>query len=195
MFATANSVAGVMNLGTPGALLVLTLYLRSVQHRSALVAGAAVLPLFLPLSVLAPYAGRPTARTGPRLPMAGGLLPAALGLVLLARLGARSPHPELLPALPAWGTGLALLTPAVVSAAMGAVPAERAGLASAVTNTARQTGGAVGIAAFGSLAGPPARVAGFVTGMHTVGWVAGGLYAAAAAATLAVVPGRSAGDG
>jgi len=57
-----------------------------VQHRSALAAGVSVLPLFLPLSVLAPVAGRLTARFGPRLPMATGLLIAALHEAGLAAL-------------------------------------------------------------------------------------------------------------
>ena len=39
-----------------------------------------MLPLFLPLTVLAPLAGRLTARVGPKLPMAAGLLTAAVGV-------------------------------------------------------------------------------------------------------------------
>src|SRR5919199_1680762 len=68
-FSTANAVAGMMNLGTLGPLFLLTLYLQTVQHRSPLNAGIAVLPLFLPLSVLAPIGGRLNARLGPKLPM------------------------------------------------------------------------------------------------------------------------------
>ena len=40
------------------------------------------------------------------------------------------------------GTGLGVLTPAVVAAGVSAVPSDRAALASAVNNTARQAGGA-----------------------------------------------------
>ncbi|MEV8568117.1 MFS transporter [Streptomyces sp. NPDC051322] len=189
-FTTANAVAGVMNLGTLGALFVLTLYLQVVQHRSAIEAGAATIPLFLPLSVLAPFAGRLTARIGPRIPMAGGLFVSAAGLALLGVLHADSPYGELLPALLLWGIGLGLLTPAVVAAGMSAVPAEQAGLASAVNNTARQTGGAVGIAAFGALAGSTAHPPSFLTGMHQAAFVAVGLYLAAALATLAAIPRR-----
>jgi DHA2 family methylenomycin A resistance protein-like MFS transporter len=54
----AGVLVAVMNLGTFGLLFVLTLYLRVVQGRSALAAGMAVLPLFVPLAVLAPVAGR-----------------------------------------------------------------------------------------------------------------------------------------
>ena len=164
-FSAANGAAGVMNLGTLGLLFLLTLFLQTVQQRSALAAGVALLPLFLPLAVLAPLAGRATARLGPKLPMAAGLLLAAAGVGLLTRLYPASPYPTLLPALMAWGIGLGVLTPAVV-AAVAAVAPDRAGLASGVNNTARQAGGAIGIAAFGALAGPPTDPAGFTTGIH-----------------------------
>jgi MFS transporter, DHA2 family, methylenomycin A resistance protein len=167
-FSAANAAAGAMNLGTLGMLFVLTLYLQTVQHRSALAAGVAVLPLFLPLTVLAPLAGRLTARVGPKLPMAAGLLIAALGVGLLARAHADSGYRTLLPALLLWGIGMGILTPAVVAAAVRTVPARRAGLASAVNNTARQAGGAIGIAAFGAVAGSAAQATTFVAGLHTV---------------------------
>jgi MFS transporter, DHA2 family, methylenomycin A resistance protein len=186
-FSTANAAAGAMNLGTLGMLFVLTLYLQTVQHRSALAAGVAMLPLFLPLTVLAPLAGRLTARVGPKLPMAAGLLTAAVGVGLLAH--ADSGSRTLLPALLLWGIGLGVLTPAVVAAAVRTVPAERAGLASAVNNTARQAGGAIGIAAFGAVAGSAAQATTFIAGLHTDALVTVALWLAVAAATLALVPG------
>jgi DHA2 family methylenomycin A resistance protein-like MFS transporter len=79
------------------------------------------------------------------------------------------------------------LTPAVVSAAVGAVPSERAGLASGVNNTARQAAGAIGIAAFGALAGAPASH-GFIGGFHTTALIATGMFGAAAVATVALIP-------
>ena len=187
-FMTANCVAGAMNLGTLGLLFVLTLYLQGVQHRSALAAGVATIPLFLPLSVLAPLAGRLTARAGPQVPMAAGLAASAAGVALLVRLDAGSGYGVLLPALLLWGIGLGVLTPAVVAAAMRAVPAPRAGLASATNNTARQAGGAIGIAAFGALAGSAADDRAFVAGLHADALIAAGLWIAAILATATLVP-------
>src|SRR2546423_1594461 len=69
-FSVANGAAGAMNLGTLGTLFVLTLFLQSVQHHSPLVAGLWIVPLFLPLAVIAPLAGRLTSRIGSRLPVA-----------------------------------------------------------------------------------------------------------------------------
>jgi MFS transporter, DHA2 family, methylenomycin A resistance protein len=186
-FSAANAVAAAMNLGTLGLLFVLMLYLQRVQGRSALEAGVAVIPLFAPLSLLAPFAGRLTARLGSRLPMVGGLLIAALGIALLARVQAHSGFAALLPGLLLWGIGLGLLTPAVVAAAVGAVPGDRAGLASAVNNTSRQAGGAIGIAAFGALAGKP-TAPGFVGGLHAVALITVALYVAASVASLTAIP-------
>ena len=185
-FSVANATAGAMNLGTLGTLFLLTLYLQQVHGLSPLAAGVAVLPLFLPLSLLAPVAGRLTARVGPKIPMVAGLALAAAGLALLVRLRVGSEYATLLPALLLWGIGLAALTPAVVAAAMGAVQSARAGLASAMNNTARQAGGAIGIAALGALAGSPANGHAFLDGLHAAGLTAAGLYIVAAVATLAV---------
>jgi MFS transporter, DHA2 family, methylenomycin A resistance protein len=185
-FSVANATAGAMNLGTLGTLFLLTLYLQQVHGLSPLGAGVAVLPLFLPLSLLAPLAGRLTARVGPKIPMVAGLAVAAGGPALLARLRVGSEYATLLPALLLWGIGLAALTPAVVAAAIGAVQSARAGLASAMNNTARQAGGAIGIAALGALAGSPANGHAFLDGLHAAALTAAGLYLVAAMATLTV---------
>lgn len=187
-FSTANGVAAIMNLGTLGLLFLLTLFLQSVQHRSALAAGIAVLPLFLPLTVLAPIAGRVTARRGPKPMMIAGLLLAAVGVSLTATWTADTAYPYLLPAMLGWGIGLGLLTPAVVAAAISAAPPERSGLASGVNNTARQAGGAIGIAAYGAIAGPPTQTGHFLSGLHIAGLTTTGLFAIAALATTVLIP-------
>jgi DHA2 family methylenomycin A resistance protein-like MFS transporter len=169
-----------------GLLFVVTLYLQDVRGSSPLTAGLALLPLFIPLTVIAPLAGRLTAHVGPRRPMIAGLLIAAVGTALLAVPGKHASYQVLLPALLLWGIGLAVLTPAVVAAAISAVPGGRTGLAAAVNNTARQAGGAIGIAAFGALAGSPRR-AGFLAGFHAGALIAAGLFAVAAAATMGLI--------
>ena len=196
-FVIANGVAGAMNLATLGLLFVTTLYLQDVRHDSALTAGVQLIPLFAPLSILAPLGGRIVARTGPRLPMTGGLILAAIGVALLTQADAATGYAMLLPAVLLWGVGLGFLTPAVVAAAVAAAPSDRAGLASAVNNTARQAAGAIGIAAFGAIASDPDSPA-FLQGFHTVAIIAAALFVTAAAATLTLprdrgTPDRAAG--
>jgi hypothetical protein len=76
--------------------------------------------------------------------MAAGLLTAAVGVGLLVRARAGSGYSTLLPALLLWGVGLGVLTPAVVAAAVRAVPARRTGLASAVTTPPARPAGRSG---------------------------------------------------
>jgi DHA2 family methylenomycin A resistance protein-like MFS transporter len=187
-FAAANAVAATMNLATLGSLFLLTLYLQSVQGRSALAAGLALLPLFAPLSLIAPFAGRVTGRYGARLPMTAGLLLAAVGFALLTTLGETTPYAEQVPALLLWGIGLGVLTPAVVAAALAAVDPGRSGLASGVNNTARQAAGAIGVAIYGAVAGPPSSTAAFVTGLRVLGGVSAALFVGAAVLTLVAIP-------
>ncbi len=74
----------------------------------------------------------------------------------------------------------------MVAAAIAAVPGERD---RAVNNTARQTGGAVGIAAAGAMAGPPADQHRSLSGFHAVALGSAALYVAAAVLALALLPG------
>ncbi|NIH84230.1 MFS transporter [Amycolatopsis granulosa] len=193
-FAAANLVAGAMNFAGLGTILVVTLYLQGVRHVPPLTAALAMLPGFLPLSLLAPVTGRLTARFGPRPVMISGLLTGAAGLCLLLRVTEDSTVAgSLLPAFALVGAGLGLLTAAVVAAAVGGVPPDKAGVASGVNNTARQAFGALGIAAFGAIVGSPAQPAAFVHGLHVAALVGAALWLAAAALTAVAVadPGRN----
>ncbi|CAB3965126.1 MFS transporter [Burkholderia aenigmatica] len=142
-----------VNLTYYGTVFVLALYLQRARGESALQAGLAFLPLtggFL-LSNLA--SGRVVARHGPRAPMLAGALVAALGYGSLHFIDASTPLAVLLVPFLLIPTGMGFAVPAMTTAVLASVAPERAGIASAVLNTARQAGGAVGVAAFGALAG------------------------------------------
>ncbi len=164
-FALANGAALVMNAATLGSLYLLSLLLQRVQGRPAAIAGLAALPAFLLLVVVGPVGGRLIGRYGVRRLIVAGATVSAVGLALLALSGPHTSYLLMAPALVVWGAGLGLLTPAVVTGAVSAVPAQRAGLASAVSNTARQTGGAIGVAGCAAVAGP-AGSAGFPAGFR-----------------------------
>ncbi|MGW5719261.1 MFS transporter [Amycolatopsis sp. NPDC003865] len=173
--AAANFVAAAMNFVGIGTILVLTLYLQGARHASPFEACLEVLPLFLPLSLLAPVAGRLTGRFGPRPLMVAGLALGALGMLNLLLVNGNSGYPALVPTLLGLGTGMGVLTTAVVTAALAGVPAGRAGVASGINNTARQAGGAFGVAVLG--AGGP----------HRAGLIAAVLWLVAIGVTLAWV--------
>jgi MFS transporter, DHA2 family, methylenomycin A resistance protein len=155
-FAAANAAAGLMNLGTLGALFVLSLLLQAGHGYSPAATGVRLLPMALPLALLPPLTGRLIRRCGPRWAAALGLGASGLGFAALAALGSDAGYGAMLGPLIAVGVGLGIGTPGVVVGATATVSADRAGMASAVNNTARQTGGAIGVALIGGIAGATA---------------------------------------
>lgn len=151
-FCGANAGAGLMNLGTLGGLFALGLYLQQVEGLSPLEAGLALVPLAAPLAALTPFTGRLVARVGARLPAGLGLAMSGVGYLGAALVGASS-----IDSLAGWaflfvaGIGMGIAVPGLVSGATEALGPDRAGIASAVNNTSRQVGGAIGVALIGSL--------------------------------------------
>jgi MFS transporter, DHA2 family, methylenomycin A resistance protein len=157
-FSAANAGSALMNLGTLGALFAFSIYLQEGEGESPLVAGLHLLPWMGALAIFAPLGGRIAGGAGPRLPAGVGLLLSGAGLLTAAFLPDHHGTPALI-AFGVNGVGLGLATPALVSAATAAVPPERAGMAAAVNNTARQAGGAIGVALIGAIGGIEAALA------------------------------------
>jgi DHA2 family methylenomycin A resistance protein-like MFS transporter len=131
-------------------------------------------------------------RIGPRTPVVVGLVIAAVGVALLGTTTAGTTYGRLLPALLLWGVGLAVLTPAVVAAALAAVPGDAVGLGSGVNNTARQAGGVLGIALYGAVAGSAEHVDAFAQGLGRCGLGTAVLFVLAACLCLGFVPRQAA---
>jgi MFS transporter, DHA2 family, methylenomycin A resistance protein len=168
-FRAANTAALVMNLTSIGLLFLLTRYLQSVLGYRALTAGVLLLPLFVPVAIMSPLAGRLTARCGPRPALFAGAALYIAGQLCLLLVTPASGYLRVLPALLGVSFGLGMFTAPVVSASIRAVPPAESGLASGVNNTARQVGTALGVAIFGALAGSPANTHHFVTTMRLLG--------------------------
>jgi MFS transporter, DHA2 family, methylenomycin A resistance protein len=190
-FWVANGSSLVMNTTANGVLFLLTQYLQSVLGHDPLAAGVMLLPLFVPMAVLSPLAGRLTARHGPRPVLVAGAALAAAGMLGLTAVTPDGGYWRAFPALAGIGLGVGTFTAPVVATAIRAVPPSLSGLASGINNTARQAGTTLGITVFGAVAGSPAFPGHFVTSLRVLGAVAGGLWLAVLAATaLGVRPPR-----
>jgi DHA2 family methylenomycin A resistance protein-like MFS transporter len=148
----ACAVAGLMNFCVLGSLFLLTQFFQDVHRLSPLVAGLLLLPGMAPLPLLGAPSGRLVHRIGAWRTSALGLALSAVGFAGIALSIERPVYPVLLVALAVWGSGLGVLTPAIVTAAMRTLPSAP-GIASGASNTARQTGGALGVALFAAIAG------------------------------------------
>jgi EmrB/QacA subfamily drug resistance transporter len=132
-------------------LLLNTLYLQHTRAWTPLAAGLATLPLAVGATVCAPWSGRMVGSTGPRLPLllAGGFITA--GALCLVRL---TPHTSVFLLLTAYsliGIGVGFANAPITNTAVNGLPPARAGVAGAITSTARQLGAALGIALAGGL--------------------------------------------
>ncbi|MBL1086957.1 MFS transporter [Streptomyces actinomycinicus] len=132
-------------------LLLNTLYLQHTRGFTALAAGTATLPMALGATVCAPWSGRLVGRVGPRLPLyvAGAFLTA--GGLCLVGLDRHTGIHLLLTAYLLIGIGFGFANAPITNTAVSGLPPARAGVAGAITSTARQVGSALGIAVAGGL--------------------------------------------
>jgi len=140
--------------GIQGFFLIFTIWVQAGQHYSPLRAGLTTVAFSVGSFVLAPFAITLAQRYGRLVLAAGGVLMAAglAGVDVGAHHVGTSTSPwPLVPGLAVAGAGLALLVIPLVNVVLAAVPAEAAGGASGLFSTAQQLGGAIGIAAIGTV--------------------------------------------
>ena len=151
------SFAGLMLSGMllmAGAFAHLTytsIWLQSVLGLSPIKAGLAVSPLALAAFVMAGFGGKHLGKYAPQWPIGIGLALIGVGTLMLTMVGGGSTWSALIPGLLVAGVGVGMCTPVLTSAAMSAVPHQRAGMAGGALNTFRQLGYALGIAVLGTV--------------------------------------------
>jgi MFS transporter, DHA2 family, multidrug resistance protein len=134
-----------------GSFLFIYQYLQLVLELSPLMAGVVTLPSFASFvvgSMLAPVFVK---RVRPAFVMAGGLAFAAVGLLWLTQLSADSGLGVLIGASIVYSLGIAPVFTLTNDLILGTAPPERAGAASAISETGAELGGALSIAILGTI--------------------------------------------
>jgi MFS transporter, DHA2 family, methylenomycin A resistance protein len=152
-------------------MFVLSLFFQAEKGFSPLATGLAFLPMTALATVASLVAGWLTAHFGPRLPMAIGQAVAAAAYLALSGINATTPYGNIVGPLLAAGIGVALTVPSRTAAVLANTDKRRAGIASGALNAARQTGGVIGVGAFGSLVSGDSTS--LVGGMHVALIIAG----------------------
>ncbi|HXN90640.1 MAG TPA: DHA2 family efflux MFS transporter permease subunit [Candidatus Sulfotelmatobacter sp.] len=151
-FAVANWIAAAISFGMLSMFLPFTIYLQSARGFSALVAGLTIAPMSLASMVTAPIAGRMSDRIGGKYILMAGITLFTIGMGSIAFVAA----PDstwinfLAPAIVA-GLGMGMTFAPMTTVAMRNIEPRIAGSASAVLNTIRQLGAAIGSAVVGAL--------------------------------------------
>lgn len=141
-----QAVAGSVMIG---ATLYLTFHLQIVLGMGALEAGIASLPLPLGTMMLAGVATKMLGSVGPRPMLIGGPLVVATALIYLSFITADGNYfVQVAPALLMMGMGMAFVFIPLQNVALTGVAPHDAGVASAVTNSAMQIGGSIGLSVF-----------------------------------------------
>ncbi|WP_018351749.1 MFS transporter [Longispora albida] len=141
----------LVQIGNGGLLLVMTQYLQFVLGYTPTEAGLAFIPLAIASLVFNGIGAGLGAKIGNRPMISAGLLACAGGFGLMATLNASDGFWITAVALALMGAGAGLAMPAAVSALMGAIPPEQAGVGSALNDTIQQAGAALGVAVLGSI--------------------------------------------
>jgi len=150
-FTAATSTITLIFFVIFGTIFILTQYLQLVLGYDPLQAGLRVVPWAIAYMISAPLSARAVERWGQRLVVGGGLGIVATGLALLSRSGARADYPLLALALVVLAIGQGLATAPSTGAIVVSLPLDKAGVGSAINDTTREFGGALGVAVFGSV--------------------------------------------
>jgi EmrB/QacA subfamily drug resistance transporter len=175
MLAAAGSIFGVF--------LLCSLYLQNVLGMGPLATGLAFIPLAVSAGIGAHAAVHVIARHGVRGPLGGAFAVAAVGMILLSRVGENGSYlRDVLPGMLIAGLGLGV---AVVSVSMAILAGTRdgeAGMLSGLNSTGHEIGGTLGIAIFSTIA---AGSGGAIVGPQAASGIDDAFLVAALLATLA----------
>src|SRR5262249_17814763 len=134
-------------------IFLLTQYFQFVMGFSPLQTGVALLPIAITMMIVAPSSARIVEHVGTKLVVASGLAIASLALLSFAAVPSQhvSYPGQLLWRLVLLAVGMGLVMAPATESIMGSLPRAKAGVGSAVNDTTRQVGGALGVAVLGSV--------------------------------------------
>ncbi|MET0414548.1 MAG: MFS transporter, partial [Actinoplanes sp.] len=141
---------GLWAFGVFGIYFYTAIYMQNVLGFSPTEAGAAFVPMALVMAVTATLAPRLEVRFGAARTVAAALALMAVSVAGISTYGEGTSYLDLLPWFLVYGVGGGLLVP-LNNVIVGALPAERAGIASGMLNVSREVFGLLGITILGAI--------------------------------------------
>jgi EmrB/QacA subfamily drug resistance transporter len=150
-FTAASSTIMVLFFALFGFLFLSTQYLQFVLGYSPAAAGVRVLPYPGAMILFAPLSSNLVKRLGTKRVVTAGMVLFSIGLAVAATATTSTGYGRLGVALLFMGAGMGLAGAPATESIMGSLPSERANIGSAVNDTTRELGGALGVAIVGSI--------------------------------------------
>ena len=151
-FTAASLSLTLLFFAMAGAMFLQAQYLQFVLDYSALGAGVALVPAAVGILLGTGGGSHLGAAHGARVTVTAGALLGAIGLGLQAMFADGGSYLPTGAGLFLFGLGAGLAMPAATNSLMGTLPTARAGVGSAVNDTTREVGAALGVAVVGSVA-------------------------------------------
>ena len=151
-FTGANVAMTLMMFGMFGATFFFSQFFQSVQGYTALEAGIRLFPMSLVIMVFAAMSARVSARLGIKRTVGMGFLVAAVGMGVLSQVSSvGASYATMMLGLGIMAAGMGVAMSPATDSIMSSVPVNKAGIGSAMNDTTRQIGGALGVAVLGTI--------------------------------------------
>ena len=150
-FSAASIAVTLVFFALFGSLFFVSQYLQFVLGYDPLQAGVRLLPIAGALVIAAPLSPLFVARIGTKIVVSIGLVLVAFAMWLFSHVTTTSGYLLVGIVLVVIGIGMALAMAPATDSIMGSLPPEKAGIGSAVNDTTREIGGALGVAILGSI--------------------------------------------
>ena len=150
-FTAASASITLVFFAMFGSIFILTQYLQFVLGYSPLETGIRMLPFAATMMVVAPSSSKVVERFGSKATVTAGMLLVTAGLVSMSTLQVDTAYGGIAWRLMLMAAGMGLVMAPATDSVMGSLPLAKAGVGSAVNDTTRQVGGALGVAIVGSV--------------------------------------------
>lgn len=151
-FSAASAAISIAFFGLFGFIFMITMYFQLVRGYSPLGAGVATLPYATVMGILSPLAMLFVRRLGTKALVAGGMVLMACGFLIVSQARIDAGYwSVVVVSMCFMAAGMALATGPATDSILAALPEEKAGVGSAVNDTTREFGGALGVALVGSV--------------------------------------------
>jgi EmrB/QacA subfamily drug resistance transporter len=152
-FTGANIMLTMFSFSLFGSMFFMSQYFQTVQNVPAFEAGLRVLPHAITMTFMSTRANKIAARLGHKRTIGLGTLIAAAGMFYMSQIfHAETPYILIAIGQVILAVGLGTAFSPATTAVMNSVPSAKAGIGSAMNDTTRQLGGALGVAVLGTIA-------------------------------------------
>lgn len=151
-FSSASVALAMLFFAMAGAIFLQAQYLQFILNYTPILAGLSLVPAAMGMLIGTVAGAHLEAKVGGRVAVATGTLLAAAGLAVQAALIDGASYLPTGVGLLLFGLGAGIAMPSATDLIMSTLPPARAGVGSAVNDTVRELGGALGVAVIGSVA-------------------------------------------